>query len=61
MEKERDQDELHTLASRGGTRQQLEADVEAFLDQGGKNEQVDMYVTADPPTKPVSRYGGRPI
>ena len=61
MDKEGDQDQQHSLASRERMRQQLEADVEAFLDGGGEIRQIDMHVTADPPTKPISRYGGRPI
>ena len=62
MEKEaNDQDHVHTIQSRQGLRRQFEADVEAFLKSGGHIEQIDMHVTADPPTKPVSRYGGRPI
>ncbi len=62
MEKEpHDQDHVHTIQSRQGLRRQLEADVETFLKEGGRIEQVDMHVTADPPAKPVSRYGGRPI
>lgn len=62
MEKEpNDQDHAHTIQSRQGLRQQLEEDVEAFLEAGGRIEEIDMHVTADPPTKPVSRYGGRPI
>ncbi len=55
------QEFVYNAQSRERVRKQLEADVEAFLSSGGEIEEVDMHVTADPPTKPVSRYGGRPI
>lgn len=50
-----------TLSSRQRVRNQLSDDVEEFLSQGGQIEQVAKHVTGDPPTKPVSKYGGRPI
>ena len=59
VEKEpNDQGHAHTIQSRQGLRRQLEEHVEAFLNAGGHIEQIDMHVTAYPPTKPVSRYGG---
>ncbi len=62
MEKEpSDQGHAYTIQSRQGLRRQLEEHVEAFLNADGHIEQIDMHVIADPPTKPVSRYGGRPI
>ena len=42
-------------------RQQLKADIEAFLDAGGKLERMDMHVTVDLPAKHLSWHGGRPI
>jgi len=42
-------------------RQQLKADIEAFLDAGGKLECMDMHVTVDLPAKHVPWHGGRPI
>ncbi len=56
-----DEDSVRTLNARKRIRDQLEADVEAFLSNGGAIQEVEVNVTADPPTKPVSRYGGRPI
>lgn len=50
-----------TLSSRRRIRNQLSDDVEEFLSQGGHIEQIETHVTGDPPTKPVSKYGGRPI
>ncbi len=50
-----------TVASRQRVRDQLSDDVEAFLARGGKISQVDANVTADPPKRPESNYGQRPI
>lgn len=43
------------------TRADLAADVEAFLARGGQIQQIDDNVMADPPRKPQSSYGSRPI
>ena len=56
-----DEDSVRTLNARKRIRDQLEAVVEAFLSNGGAIQKVEVNATADPPTKPVSRYGGRPI
>lgn len=56
-----DEDSVRTVNARKRIRNQLESDIEAFLSNGGLIQEVEMNVTADPPTKPVSRYGGRPI
>lgn len=58
---EDDENSVPTLNGKKRVRNQLEADIEVFLANGGSIESVDTNVTADPPTKPVSRYGGRPI
>ena len=58
---EDDEDSVRTMNAKNGARSQLESDMEAFLAKGGAIVQVDTNVTADPPSKPVSRYGGRPI
>lgn len=52
---------LHTVASRERIRRQMEADVEAFLARGGAIHHVDPHVMVDPPRRPVSAYGSRPI
>jgi hypothetical protein len=46
---------------RARARQQLAADVEAFLARGGSIQSIDMNVMADPPKAPQSNYGGQPI
>ena len=53
--------EERTVESRKKLRASLEAQVEAFLKKGGKIETVDTNVTSDPPKKPSSEYGNRPI
>lgn len=50
-----------TVASRQRLRDQLTSDVEAFLAKGGKIDVVDPNTTADPPRRPESNYGQRPI
>jgi hypothetical protein len=50
-----------SIASRQKARDELEAQIAEFLARGGKINQVDPNVTADPPKKPTSDYGGRPI
>lgn len=42
-------------------RQQLQAQIEAFISSGGKIRQIAQNVLADPPKKPQSNYGGQPI
>lgn len=56
-----DEDSIKTLNAKQNVRNQLDADIEAFLKGGGAIEEVGANVTADPPTKPVTKYGGRPI
>ena len=50
-----------SVTSRAHIRSQLTDDVEAFLAQGGSITVVDPNITADPPKKPSSSYGSRPI
>lgn len=50
-----------TVASRQRLRDQLSSDIEAYLAKGGKISQVDSNVSADPPKRPESNYGQRPI
>lgn len=56
-----DDAEERTVASRQKLREEMAADVEAFLARGGKIAQIEPNVTADPPRKPDSDYGSRPI
>ena len=50
-----------SIASRQKARDELEAQIAAFLAKGGKINEVPANVTADPPKKPTPDYGGRPI
>jgi hypothetical protein len=42
-------------------RTQLESDIESFLSSGGQVQEIEPNVMADPPKKPESKYGSRPI
>lgn len=42
-------------------RVQLENDIDSFLQAGGSVTVVEPNVMADPPKKPESKYGSRPI
>lgn len=50
-----------SISSREAIRKKLQNDIEQFLSSGGAVKTIDPHVTADPPTKPISNYGGRPI
>lgn len=50
-----------TIAERQRLRDQVASEVEAFLAQGGGIKTIDNNVRADPPKKPESNYGSRPI
>lgn len=50
-----------SLAARNELRESMAADVEAFLSRGGSIQKIDDNVMADPPRKPTSNYGSRPI
>lgn len=53
--------EEHTVDSRQKARDQLQAQMDAFVSGGGKVQEVDAHVTADPPQKPGNNYCSRPI
>ena len=53
--------EERTVASRQAQRNEMEDQIAAFLAKGGKIAQIEPNVTADPPRKPDSDYGSRPI
>lgn len=42
-------------------RGQLQDDIEAFLQKGGKVQMIERDVRADPPRKPNAQYGSSPI
>ena len=50
-----------SMSSKEHIRDQLEDDIAAFMKSGGQVEMIAVNVTADPPKKPVSSYGSRPI
>ena len=51
----------YSLSSRDNIRAELNDQVAAYLAGGGQINQVQPHVTADPPKKPGSSYGSRPI
>ncbi len=53
--------EERTVASRQKMRDEMSKEIEEFLARGGKIAQIEPNVTADPPRKPDSDYGSRPI
>jgi len=60
----KDKDEgadARTVAGRQKVREKLAKDVEAFLAKGGRIQEIDANTTADPPVRPTSEYGSRPI
>jgi hypothetical protein len=56
-----DDPEKRTMSSRESARDQMDKDVLAFLSKGGEVRDVETGVMGDPPRKPVSNYGSRPI
>lgn len=50
-----------SISSRANVRNVVASDVEEYLKTGGKVEEVPRGMRADPPKKPVSNYGSRPI
>ena len=49
--------ETHSVAIKEPVRSQLAADVERFLKQGGRIQEVPVDFRADPPKRPESNYG----
>ena len=56
-----DVDELPSVEAKQKERDALARAMEEFLSRGGKVQEVDPNVVADPPKKPDSKYGSRPI
>ncbi len=56
-----DDAETLTVSSKEAIRRQLEEEMERFLAKGGKIQEIPPDETADPPKKPVSNYGSKPI
>ena len=53
--------ETLTVSSKEAIRRQLEEEMERFLARGGKIVEVPADETSDPPRKPTSSYGSKPI
>ncbi|MBU1332698.1 MAG: hypothetical protein KJ884_18310 [Gammaproteobacteria bacterium] len=56
-----DIDELPSVEAKQKERDALARAMEEFLSRGGKVQEVEPNVVADPPKKPDSKYGSRPI
>ncbi|GIZ13188.1 transcriptional regulator SutA [Pseudomonas sp. NCCP-436] len=56
-----DVDELPSIEAKQKERDALARAMEEFLARGGKVQEVEPNVVADPPRKPDSKYGSRPI
>lgn len=56
-----DVDELPSIEAKQKDRDALARAMEEFLSRGGKVQEVEANVVADPPKKPDSKYGSRPI
>lgn len=54
-------DELPSLEAKQKERDELARAMEEFLARGGRVQEVEPNVVADPPKKPDSKYGSRPI
>lgn len=56
-----DGDDGHSIAGRARVRAQLAADIESFLSQGGKIEEVDTLFRSDTPRKVDIGFNNRSI
>ncbi|MDD0976665.1 transcriptional regulator SutA [Pseudomonas fontis] len=54
-------DELPSVEAKNKERDALAKAMEEFLSRGGKVQEVEANVVADPPKKPDNKYGSRPI
>lgn len=55
------EEDLPSLEAKQSEREALAKAMEEFLARGGKVQEIDANVVADPPKKPDSKYGSRPI
>ncbi|WPC05347.1 transcriptional regulator SutA [Pseudomonas sp. MBLB4123] len=56
-----DAEELPSVEAKQKERDALARAMEEFLARGGKVQEVEPNVVSDPPKKPDSKYGSRPI
>ena len=54
-------DDLPSIEAKNKERDALARAMEEFLSKGGKVQEVEANVVADPPKKPDNKYGSRPI
>jgi len=54
-------EELPSVEAKQKERDALARAMEEFLSRGGKVQEIEPTVVADPPKKPDSKYGSRPI
>lgn len=53
--------DARSVSSRQHIRSRLDADIQNFIARGGAISEVPALTMADPPRRPVSDYGSRPI
>jgi len=56
-----DSDDNHSIAGRARVRAQLQADIEAFLSQGGRIQEVDTSFRSDSPRKVEVGFNNRSL
>ncbi len=49
------------VSAKDAEREKIQAEVDAFLNSGGRITCVDTDAMSDPPKAPASNYGGQPI
>lgn len=56
-----DPEELPSVEAKQKERDAIARAMEEFLSRGGRVQEIEPNVVADPPKKPDSKYGSRPI
>ncbi|MFN2359557.1 MAG: hypothetical protein ABR522_00565 [Marinobacter sp.] len=56
-----DSDDTHSIAGRARIRAQLQQDIESFLNQGGKIQEVDTAFRSDSPRKVDIAFNNRSL
>ena len=56
-----DSDDNHSIAGRARVRAQLQADIEAFLSEGGRIQEVDTSFRSDTPRKVEVGFNNRSL
>lgn len=59
--KEAEPEELPSIEAKQKERDALARAMEEFLARGGRVQEIESNVVADPPKKPDNKYGSRPI